>query len=354
MKKEAKTVELRRKYGFIDEANADPQVREYLDMAYRAVGSYWKVVGKIHASGLTREEENIIMPDLVGAYPDDDRKTFREAVENYFNNINTRVPAEGFKMNVALEDPTKPLSINNPPQNPVHYVAWKHALGHPQVAPDKNTAERYDHIKFYLVDKEAQIKASTKLLDLENQANAEYLAIQADPSKVDQALVVLGYDLMQYAPSERSALLKKEAIVMSDVSNEINEQRLNKFITTVKDRNLKLKYDILNMIAAHKLTRIGNRILLAESQTVIGNDLQEAVLWFMDKKNSGQVNALYIQMDEVGLKHKPAPVLKVPAPKKPVAPAPAVQDTSKETETDVAELGSMDDFTDEAETPEIE
>lgn len=297
-----KIVEIRRKYGFIEEANNDPQVREYLNMAFRAVGSYWKVTGKIHASGMTREEENIIMPDLIGAFPEDDKKTFRKEVEAYFENINTRIPAEGLKLNVSLENPDKPLSETNIPVNPVHYVAWKHALGHLQVAEDKNTADRYDHIKFYVSDKDAEVKAGRKLLTLENKANAEYLQIQTDPARVDQVLTVLGYDLKQFEVGTRSGLLKKEASLVHDASDEINERRLNIFVETVLDKNLKIKYDILNMISADKLSRIGNRILLSESKTVIGNDLLETVYWFLDKKNSGQVSALYVQMGEVGLK----------------------------------------------------
>ena len=342
-KQAEKIVEIKRKYGFIDEANADPQVREYLDMAYRAIGSYWQVIGKIHASGMTREEENIIMPDLVGAYPEDDRKTFRQGVENYFANINTRVPAEGLKLNIALQQPGKPLSIDNPPANPVDYVAWKHALGHVQVGPDKNTAERYDHVKFYIVDKDAEIKASGKLLKLENEATAEYLQIQADPNKVDQALTVLGYDLKMYQPGERTGLLRKEATVVTDVADEVNQERLKKFISTVTDKHLKIKYDILNMISAHKLTRIGNRILLAESQTVIGNDLMEAVYWFLDKKNSGQVNALYVQMEELGL--KPATRLDDETPKKSNQ---KIEVKAPIVEAKEEDLGDMDSFTDDS------
>ena len=157
------------------------------------------------------------MPDLVGAYPADDKQNFRQAVASYFANINTRVPAEGLRLNVALEQSGKELSETNIPQNAVHYVIWKHALGHLQVAPDLNTAERYDHIKFYVVDKDAQIKASSKLLKLENTASAEYLQIQTDPAKIDQALTVLGYDLRMYAPPERSGLLRKESVVVSDI-----------------------------------------------------------------------------------------------------------------------------------------
>lgn len=317
VKRKEKIVEIKRKYGFIEESNNDPMVREYLDMSFKAIGSYWKIVGRIHASGLTRDEENLLMPDLLGMFPEDDRPGFRRGVEQYFENINTKVPPEGAKLNIALEDPSKPLSLNNPPVNVADYVSWKHALGHPQVGKDKNTAERYDHIKFYIVDKEEEIKSSQTLLDLENKAAMEYLQIISNPEKVDQALTVLGYDLNQFVPAERPQILKKESMVVSDASTEINEDRLHHFITTVTDKHLKLKYDILRMVSANKLTRVGNRILLTESQTVIGNDLLETVYWFLDKKNSGEVNALYVQMDEVGLKPPRPAVTKKPEYTKP-------------------------------------
>ena len=82
----SKQVEVKRHYGFIHAANPDSEAQEYFDMAYKAIGSYFRVFGKVYESGLTRQEEDLLMPDLIGAYPED-RKDFREKVNEYFKNI---------------------------------------------------------------------------------------------------------------------------------------------------------------------------------------------------------------------------------------------------------------------------
>ena len=66
-KAKERQVLLMRKISFIQESNAsDPSVSEYFGMAYKAVGSYFKEFGKIAASGLTRAEAAILMPELTG------------------------------------------------------------------------------------------------------------------------------------------------------------------------------------------------------------------------------------------------------------------------------------------------
>jgi hypothetical protein len=132
-------------------------------------------------------------------------------------------------------------------------------------------------------------------------------------------------NLLTIPKEERLGLLKKYATINPALNSDVNEVNLNRFKTVVRDRDLSLKNDVLRMVTAGTLQRVGNRFLLAESGTVIGNSFQEALLWFKDAKNSAQVNILYVTMNEVGLK-LPASLT---ATKKPIE----------------AQASAMDDFT---------
>ena len=110
MNRPEKIVFVKRKQTFIEESNSYPEVADYFAMSYRAVGSYYKTTGKQFGTGLTREEENILLPEVIGYYPDSDKREFRRGVGEYYRNINTKIPPEGLRLNISLEKPEKELS----------------------------------------------------------------------------------------------------------------------------------------------------------------------------------------------------------------------------------------------------
>lgn len=301
----SKQVEIKRHYGFIHAANPDNEAKEYFDMAYKAIGSYFKVFGKIYASGLTRQEEEYLMPDLVGAYPED-RKEFREKVNNYFKNINTKIPAEGVKLEIGLEGSatsifnSKGEQVGNP-INVEHYVKYKHALKHPHVCDSLEAAERMGNLAhFYILDKQEETKAKSKINRLEDEASQFYFANRDDVFKVDQMLTLLGITTKYLDNEEKVIKLKEMSSKDIDQTDKVNADRLNKFINIAKDKDLGLKYDIMQMIRFNILERVKYKILDAESGELVGDNLKEAVLWFKDKSNSKQVNVYYAGLNEKG------------------------------------------------------
>lgn len=294
----SKIVEIHRKLSFMQDANQDPDVKDYMGLAFRAIGSYWKEIGKVYASGLTREEENLLMPDLLGGITLEDNKSdFRRMVQGFFKEICTKVPMEGLKLEIGLEQ-DKELSASNPPLKPMDYIRYKHAIKHPQVAMDKDTADKYQHVLFYVVDKAAQVAGKSKLQDLEDKAQTEYLQINKDQAKTEMVLTLLGVATKALTSEDMVLALKSHASIDPDESDTMNAERLQRFVSIVNDRELITKYDIMEMIRAGDLERVKTKILLKETGEVIGDNLKEAVVWVLDKGNSKTVNQLYAKLDE--------------------------------------------------------
>lgn len=295
----SKIVEIHRKQTFIGDANADSDVQDYLALSFRAIGSYFREVGKVYETGLTRVEENIVMPELLGGIsPGDDKNEFRRQVQTFFKEINTKIPPEGLKLQIGLENDGE-LSEDNPPLKPLDYVKYRHAIKHPQVALTKDDADRYQHILFYVVDKAAQLDSKTKLQDYEDKAQIEYLKINKDYAKVEMVLTLLGVNTKNLTENDMVIQLKALASIDDEQSDSINTERLQRFVAIVNDRELIAKYDIMEMVRAGILERVKSKILLKETGEIIGENLKEAVIWLQDKANSKLVNSLYANMDEL-------------------------------------------------------
>lgn len=308
-----KEVTLKRQYGFMEEANKDPEVKEYFDMAYKAIGAYSKTAGGPASSGLTRAEEQAIMPELLGIFPSDGRKEFSEAVNKYFKNFNTKLPAAGLKLQIGLVDPAKPVGFLdklengqfdpngaiNLPLNILHYLQWRHAIGHPLCAPDQDTAEKFQHIQWYVQDEQAIVIAATALSKLEDIARKEFFRINEDRALVDQVLTLMGIpNARKLDPSTAELSLKSFSTIDDAVSESSNEIKLKKFKSVATDKELAIKYDIMQFISADIFEQVGTRILIKESSEQIGINLKEAAKWMQDKANVQIIGAFKAQLEE--------------------------------------------------------
>ena len=292
-----RVVYIMRKISFHQAANNDPEVQEYFGMSYRAIGSYFKEFGKTYGSGLTREEEVILMPEVTDQDPDD-RRSLRRAISDYFRNMNTKIPGAGLRLNIALEKPGEKLSETNFPVNVKHYLIYKHAIGHPEVAMSLEEAERYEHKQFYIEDTEGVANEANLVNEKEDLAFIAYHQMADDEDKIDQMLVLLGENPSRVAKAKKKPLLKSFASIDPNASQENNIAKVDKFIALSEDKHLQTKYTIEEMIRVDVLERVGQKILIKETGDLIGDDLRGATLWFLDKANSKDVNVLTARYKE--------------------------------------------------------
>lgn len=295
-----KVVYIKRKQTFIEESNADPEVVEYFGMAFRAVGSYYKQTGKQFGTGLSREEEEILMPEVIGYDPDNERREFRKGISDFYRSINTKIPAGGLRLNIALKNPEEELSVKNLPLNIRDYIIFKHAASHPETAKNYEEAEMYQHKRFYMEDTDHVLSSASDLSSLEDDARLEYYKINDDESKVAQMLTLLGVSTRKMKFATQQIKLKEFTTIATNQTATLNESKLNNFIEVANDKRLHTKYEIEQMISIDVLERIGQRILIKETGDLIGDDLVSSALWFEDKGNTQEVNVLKARYKEFG------------------------------------------------------
>jgi hypothetical protein len=317
----SRIIEVRRAPNFIQDSNQDAEVQEYFGMAFKAIGSYWKEIGTVYATGLTKLEEEVLMPELLGNLdPVKEQREFKIKVQEFFKNINHKIPPEGMKLEIGLEGDGELLRkddkgnvvrdsygtpiVDCPPLRVMDYVRWKHIIGHPHVGLTKDEADRYQHKQFYILDRAADTTQKTKLRDKEDAAQREYLAINKDLSKAEMVLTLLGVNTKNMGSEALILELKSQATIDPDAADVVNVERLDRFIKVVNDKELAAKYDIMEMVRFGLLERIRTKVLIKESGETVGENLVEAADWLLDKRNSKLVNSLYAQLDALGKDRK--------------------------------------------------
>lgn len=309
--KNSKIIEIKRAQGFLQQQNAGEQeVRDYFDMAYKSIGAYFKEFGTVVATGLSRVEEFDLMPELIGGIDPKDSHLFRGAVQTYFKNMNIKIPAEGIKLEIGLqEDNNQPVhGTTNAPIKLRDYIVWRWASEHPQVARNKDEADKYQHKLFYVEDMVALTATRDNLRKSEDDAQEAYLKIKGDPRKVEMVLTLMGIDTRSMNDQTLLLQAKQTVTVDADATDDGNLARLKRFVDINADKDLLLKYDILDMIRYGVLERVKNKILDKSTSDEIGDNLKEAVVYFSDKSNSKIVNMYYAKLDELAsnrrIKHK--------------------------------------------------
>ena len=72
-----------------------------------------------------------------------------------------------------------------------------------------------------------------------------------------------------------------------------------KFLKIAKDKNLEVKAEIEEMVTASVLRKIGNQIIFIDE--VLGDTLDDAVVFLKDKKNSGTLTILRAKLKELAI-----------------------------------------------------
>lgn len=283
-----KIVEVHRNFNMHALAQNDPEVKAWYGQAYRNIGPYFK--HKAPASGLTFDEEKILMPVVIRVEPTD--KDFRRSVTDFYHNFGTKVPQDGLKLQVSLQNDALPLSADNLPQNINDYLSYKHMLEHNDVALDKACAEREYNKKFYILDPDGVTKDAIQINELEDKATVLYMRFKEDTIKLDQILTMLGVNITKMNPDAK-VLKFKELSKKDDKFNETEQREaFERFINTAEDKDLEYRYLIQEMIGAQYLKRVGTALHYNESGDVIGQDMDATVMYFKNPKNSRELNLM--------------------------------------------------------------
>lgn len=273
----------------------------FISTTKEGIGAYFEnqSSGRI-GSGLTLNEEKILMPEIVNT-PANDRD-FRKKVAEFFNEINTPVPETGVELEVGLSrDNTQPVSDEkgkeNMPVNLTDYIRWRHAKGHPWVVESKETGEGNMIKKYYIFDKDAISRKKTEGDKEKDAALAIYLKVKETPMQVDQMLTLMGEDIRSFLNVKD----KDREVRKAERLRELAESKSTDFKRIYDEGELEVKAWIGAMITTGVLKQVGSRIYDAETRDEIGNGMDEAVLFFKNEDQSVLVSTLKARLQEANL-----------------------------------------------------
>lgn len=286
----SRIVYLRRLPLVVHESNKELQA-DYFSLASRSIGSYFAKDSDRPGTGLTIGEENLLLPHVLNI-PTTDRD-FRQRVTDYFHEIHTRVKGseEGTPLEIGLEyGNDKPIStdgvtLSNPPLNVAQYIAYRHAMSHPEVALSKEAGQGNPLKAYYIFDPQAVTGSNISISDTKDSAFEAYLEVKKDGKKVDMYLTLLGVRHYNMSQGDKILRLRKEA-----------EAKPKAFLAIHADKDKELYYFIDQCIDAKVFKTVGTRILIAESVEEIGRDKQAAMLYLKDAKNNKTLLTMKAQL----------------------------------------------------------
>jgi len=198
-------------------------------------------VDRLPLKGVDGEEEAKLLKGIVdvpATHQDWPAKT-----KDFWASLSLKVPFEGVELNIGTHDDGTPVS-------PMDYIYWKWCMKHRQVAISEEEMNGN-------MDK---VKMLTRVL------------MGTDPERLS-------------------------AIELENNLYDYKEKNPERFLKYSLDDNLELRAEIETMVEKSVLRKIGNQ-LIYEDET-IGEDIKDAIVYFKNKKNSGQVNIMRARLQEV-------------------------------------------------------
>ena len=259
---------------------------------FKKIGSSLK--GQDVLRGLTREEEVILLPNLIGC--DSKSPEFESQLRTYWNNISARVPFEGLILNIGITFKTeveakafeeklfpfeKAITMGGTPIHVGNYILWRYCLVYSKVSNSIETLYESPKIEFYIEDKGLELKANHDSLKIRNEARVEFAKLLSDHAKLRDIYTLIARE-DESVPFYLSSMKDMELDINLD---DVITKKPSLFLKYCKDINLTDKAFIEKCIVAGALRRVDNTEIIMAGEDVVGHTVEEAVLHIRDAKN---------------------------------------------------------------------
>lgn len=280
----------------------------------KKIGSALK--GGVALSGLSFEEERQYLPEIIGVDPND--VSWRVAVQEYWNNISVRIPADGIAPDGVIittnhkveEFQGKPLSFKVSFKEEVHknklenassfeekreiikkygkvetnvadYVLFRYCLVYSKVANSFSLIGMSKKILFYLYSKENETKTKYNKLQVRRAASILFEKYLDKEPIIDAMLIRFEKDLSNY-PTIEDKHLELDNLVAT---------KPDAFLLYGKDSSLLIKAMVMQAAKHGILYNPDNTDAYyygEDHSIVIGNSLNDAVLFFKSEKEKNK------------------------------------------------------------------
>lgn len=239
------------------------------------IGSIY--VNRQPLKGLDGEEENKILGKIMDVPPGHEK--WPEKTKDFWASLNLKVPFEGVELDISTDEDGMPYNV-------MDYIYYQWCKKHKQVATSEDEMKANGEKKFYIYDSQKDLLKKNARVQIKKEADKEFIKLNDNKDKMK----LLTRVLMNTDPSRLSELELENTLY------DYKEANAEKFLTSCKDENLEIRAEIEEMVEKGVLRKIGNQ-LIHEDET-IAEDTKNAIAYFRNKKNSGQLNAMRAKLKE--------------------------------------------------------
>lgn len=241
------------------------------------IGSIY--VGRQPLRGVEGEEANKLLSGILDVPPG--HSDWPKQERDFWASMSVKVPFEGKELDITVEE-------DGSPRNVMDYLTWKWCLKHRQVAESESIMEKDGQKRFYIYDPQKDLLKKNSEVKVRKEADKEFIKISSDIEKMRRLLRVL------------SKGSKPETLTDMEIENQLYNLKNGKPVQFLKystDKNLDVRAELEEMIEKNVLRAIGNQIIYGDE--TIGENITDTIVYFNNKKNSGQVNAMRAQLKEL-------------------------------------------------------
>ena len=230
--------------------------------------------------GLSIEDEKKYLNGILDVAPD--HQDWPKHTKRYWAEMSIPVGFTGVELEVGVNEDGAPISI-------MDYLKYKFALKHPHVALTEDEMNGDFSKRFYIQDLSREDKVKNTQIQFKKDADKEFIKLSGNPKNMKRVLRLLSDTNPDRMTDEQ----------VENALYEIKNSKTKKFLKIAKDKNLEIKAEIEEMVTASVLRKIGNQIIFIDE--VLGDTLDDAVVFLKDKKNSGTLTILRAKLKELAI-----------------------------------------------------
>lgn len=227
--------------------------------------------------GLEGEEETKLLSKYLSMDPKD--PNFANTVRDFWAELRVLIPMEGKVLDISTDANGEPVSIFD-------YIIYRFAKIHPLVADNKQEMLDDSRKQFYIFNFEDHISETNKAVQFKKKAYGELIKIGNDEEKINRLV-----KLLSDSNPDKMNIKEKQNLL-----DTLIEADATKFYIMATDKELEIKYLISELVTYDIVSKYGNQYYFIDEK--LGDTLEETILFFKDKKRSGEIVTMKAQLEE--------------------------------------------------------
>ena len=228
--------------------------------------------------GLSVEDEKKYLNGILDVSPD--HPDWPKHTKRYWAEMTIPVGFTGVELEVGTHSDGSPIRI-------MDWIKYQFALKHPHVAiSQKDMTGRQ---RFYIYDTSRAEQKKFTEIQFKKDADKEFIKLTSDKKGMKRVLRLIS----DHNPDKLTDEQIETALY------DIKTKEPKRFVKIAIDKNLEIKAEVEEMVSAGVLRKIGNQIIFIDE--VLGETMEDTVVFLKNKKNSGKLTTLRAKLKEVAI-----------------------------------------------------